>query len=212
MGSSLRSGLVSKLEVIGSDNYTENATKMKPISLLILAVLMVSGLGCKLGSMFGAGEFSSDVHHFSIKFPGGSGGVETEAGKAKNKYITTPGPTYSKNFDNRSDNYRSYEVNVFNLNLDTPKDPQAEKTILSIGLNGWDSEPDTTTKEVTINGMNALDSVRTVAIGPVKMTFREVVFWSDKTKLLYVIRVAAAKEENVKTQDAEEFIKSFKMV
>jgi hypothetical protein len=59
--------------------------------------------------------------------------------------------------------------------------------------------------------MHALDSVRTLELGTAKMTFREVVFWSAQEKLLYVVRIAASKKENVATQDAEDFIKSFKM-
>jgi hypothetical protein len=156
--------------------------------------------------------FSNATDHFSVKFPGGSGGVETQYGKAKNKYVVAPGTTYTKDFDNRTDNYRSYEANAFSLKADPPDDAPSENAILSFGLNGWDKEPETVTKEVTINGMHALDSVRTIEIGPAKMTFREVVFWSNKEKMLYVLRIAATKKENVTTQEAEDFIKSFRVI
>jgi hypothetical protein len=177
-----------------------------------LTALIVCCLGCKLGSILGSGEFSNADDHFSIKFPGGSGGVETQYGKAKNKYVVAPGTAYTKDFDNRTDNYRSYEVNAFSLNADPPDDAPSERVILSFGLNGWDKEPETATKETTINGMRALDSVRTVEIGAAKMTFREVVFWSSKEKMLYVLRIVATRKENVTTQEADNFIKSFRMI
>ena len=128
---------------------------MKPSLLILLTVLITSGLGCKLGSVLGAGEFSSETEHFSIRFPGGSGDVETFHGKAKNKYIASLGTVYSKDLDNRSNNFRSYEVNVFSLKADPPTDAPSERAILAMGLNGWDGEPETTSKEVTINGMKA---------------------------------------------------------
>lgn len=185
---------------------------MRSLSFLFLTTLILSGLGCKLGSVFSNGEFSSDVDHFSIKFPGGSGDIESQRGKAKNKYVITPGSVYSKDLDNRSDNFRSYEVNVFSLKADPPTDISSESTILTLGLNGWYGEPETKSKEVTINGMNALDSVRTITLGTASMTFREVVFWSDAEKLLYVLRIAATKKENVATEEAEDFVKSFKKI
>lgn len=183
---------------------------MKPLPLVLLTLLITSGLGCKLSSILSPGEFSSEADHFSIRFPGGSGDVETQYGKAKNKYIATLGAVYSKGFDNRTDNFRSYEVNAFSLKADPLTDAPSEKAILSMGLNGWDGEPETISKEVTINGSHALDSVRTIALGAAKMTFREVVFWSDKEKMLYVLRIAATKKENVTTPEAEDFINSFK--
>lgn len=182
------------------------------ISVLLIALIIMSGLGCKLSSIFGGGTLSSQTDHFSISFPGGSGDVETQHGKAKNKYILTPGTVYTKNFDNRSDNFRSYEVNVFSLKADPPTDHSSESTILTLGLNGWYGEPETTSKEVTINGMNALDSVRTITLGAASMTFREVVFWSDAEKLLYVLRIAATKKENVTAEEAENFVRSFKKI
>jgi len=185
---------------------------MQTKTLILLTVLAACGLGCKLSSILSSSEFSNAADHFSIKFPGGSSGVETQYGKAKNKYVITPGTVYSKDFDNRSDNYRSYEVNAFNLQADLPNDAPSERAVLSFGLNGWDNEPETVTKEVTINGMHALDSVRTVELGAAKMTFREVVFWSSKEKTLYVLRIAATKKENVATPEAEDFIKSFKVI
>lgn len=185
---------------------------MKSIYIVLLAIAVITGFGCKLTSLFGGGEFSSQSDHFSIKFPGGSADVETKPGKAKNKYVVAPGTVYSKDFDNHSDNFRSYEVNVFSLKTDPPTGVSSESTIRTLGLNGWYGEPETTSKEVTINGIPALDSVRTITLGAASMTFREVVFWSEKEKLLYVLRIAATKDGNVKTQETEDFINSFKMV
>jgi hypothetical protein len=104
--------------------------------------------------------------------PGGPGDVKTESKAAK--YAVT-GNTYSKMFDNRSDNYRSYEVQSMMIapGSVTGKDL---KQILEIGLNGWEDEPGTVAKDVTVNGHEGLDSVRTMEVGPAKMTFREVVF------------------------------------
>ena len=48
-------------------------------------------------------------------------------------------------------------------------------------------------------------------IGPAKMTFREVVFWSEKDKKLYVVQVAATKKENVVAKEADDFVNSFKL-
>jgi len=185
---------------------------MKTLSVMILTIFVAGCLGCKLSSILSSSEFSNASDHFSITFPGGSGDVETQYGKAKNKYISTPGTVYSKDLDNRSNNYRSYEVTAFSLKADPPNDAPSEKAILSFGLNGWDKEPETVTKEMTINGLHALDSVRTVEMGEAKMTFREIVFWSNKEKLLYVLRIAATKKENVTTQEADDFIKSFRML
>src|SRR6476659_7842781 len=124
---------------------------MKTISLLIFTVFLAVSLGCKLGAMFGSGELSIPDKHFAVKFPGGSGDVETQPGKAKNKYVVTPGTVYTKDFDNHSDNFRSYEVTVFDLKADPPTDISSESTVLALGLNGWYGEPETTTKEVTVN-------------------------------------------------------------
>lgn len=185
---------------------------MKLIHAPLLTLLIATTFGCKLTSLFSSGTFASETDHFSVKFPGGTADVETQRGKARNKYVVTPGTIYSKNFDDRSDNYRSYEVNVFDLKADPPTDISSDSTIRTLGLNGWYGAPETTSKEVTINGIKALDSLRTIELGPVKMTFREIVFWSEKEKLLYVIRIAAAKKDNVTTQESEDFINSFKMV
>jgi len=183
---------------------------MKIRYLMVFVVLVTACLGCKFSSIFSEGEFSNADDHFSIKFPGGSGSVVTAHGTAKNKYIRTAGNAYSKDLDNRSHDFRSYEVNAFDLKTDPPTDAPSERAILAMGLNGWDGEPETTSKEVTINGMKALDSVRTITLGAASMTFREVVFWSDKEKMLYVLRIAATKKENVTTPEAENYINSFK--
>jgi uncharacterized protein YceK len=182
----------------------------KIFTLILMAATLLTGCGSIRG-VLASSEFTDATDHFSVKFPGGASDIETEHGKAKNKYIFAPGTTYSKSFDNHSDSYRSYEVNAFSMQTDPPKDGLAEKTILSFGLNGWDDEPEATTKEVTINGMHALDCVRTVTLGPASMTFREVVFWSPTQKMLYVLRIAATNKANVSTKEAEDFIASFRM-
>ena len=85
------------------------------------------------------------------------------------------------------------------------------RAILEIGLNGWEDEPGTVVKDVTVNGQKGIDSVRTMEVGPAKMTFREVVFWSEKDKKLYVVQIAATKKENVAAKEADDFVNSFKL-
>jgi hypothetical protein len=155
----------------------------------------------------GGGEYTSAADKFSIAFPGGASGVETKSDTAKYSNSTRE---YSKSFDNRSDNYRSYEVIAADV-IPTIVEGKDQKEILKIGLNGWADEPETVVKDTNVNGRAGIDSVRTIEIGPAKMTFREVVFWSDAAKKLYTIRVAAVKKENVTTPEAEDFIKSFKL-
>ena len=53
--------------------------------------------------------------------------------------------------------------------------------------------------------------MRTIEVGPAKMTFREVVFWSEKDKKLYVVQIAATKKENVAAKEADDFVNSFKL-
>ena len=181
---------------------------MKLISLFAITIVLAVGLSCKLGSLAGGGDhgYTSSTDKFSVNFPGGSGGVASESSKGLK--ATGPGVTYEKAFDNRSENYRSYEVTAYSL---TASKDRNQRDILLIGLNGWDDEPGTIVKDTSINGQKALDSVRTIEIGPVKMTFREVVIWSDKEQKLYVIQVAASKKENVATGEANDFVNSFKL-
>jgi len=171
-----------------------------------LILLAAAGLACGWVPGMG-GEFTSASDKFSITFPGGSGDVKTESKPAK--YALT-GSTYSKMFDNRSDNYRSYEVQAMAISPTTTTGKDS-KQILEIGLNGWEDEPGTVVKDISVNGQTGIDSVRTVEIGPAKMTFREVVFWSPKDNRLYVVQVAATKKENVSTKEADDFVKSFKI-
>lgn len=144
---------------------------------------------------------------FTVAFPGGPGGVETEKSEAK---FATGGKTYSKSFDNRSDNYRSYEVQALDI-PDYRTSGKDRKDILKIGLNGWDDEPETVVKDSTVSGQPALDSVRSIEIGPAKMTFREVVVWNEKDKKMYVLQIAATNKANVSTKEADDFVASFKM-
>lgn len=179
---------------------------MKKTSTLAFLLLALICVACRLGSMSG-GAYTSAEDKFSIAFPSGSSGVET--GKSEVKFAKS-GRTYSKSFDNRSDNYRSYEVQVLDIDpsATTGKEP---RKILEIGLNGWEDEPGTVVKDTTINRKSAIDSVRSVEIGPAKMSFRDVVVWSEGDKKLYVIQIAASKKENVSTKEADDFVNSFKL-
>jgi hypothetical protein len=184
---------------------------MKTYMIGILVILTVVVLGCNL-SKFGIGggsaEYSSEADNFSIAFPGGSSGVETS--DAKGGKYTGQGKAYAKSFDNRSDNYRSYEVQAFKI-ATAPTSDDDRRTTLLFGLNGWDDEPGTVVKDVTINGQKAIDSIRTVEIGPAKMSFREVVFYSDADKKLYVLQIAAVKKENLTANEGNDFVNSFKL-
>ena len=176
----------------------------------VLCILAVVGLGCaKLKELGKGGEsaaYKSDKDGFSIQFPSGSE-VKEESADVK---WSSSARTYGKSFENRSDNYRSYEVTA--AEPLTSVDGKTDKEIEEIGLNGWEDEPETVVKDITVDGIKALDSVRSVEIGPAKMTFREVPIWSAKNKKLYVIQVAAVKKENVSTKEANDFINSFKIL
>ena len=117
---------------------------------------------------------------------------------------------YGKSFDNRSDNYRSYEVQVLDMDPASTSGKE-QREIQEIALNGWEDEPETVVKDINVNGQKGIDSVRSIEIGPAKMTFREVVFWSEKDKKLYVVKVSAVKKENVATKEADDFVHSFKL-
>jgi len=176
----------------------------------VFTALMAVALGCNMSKLgIGGGEFTSEADKFSIAFPGGPIDVETKDEKG-GKY-TGPGRSYSKSFDNRSDNYRSYEVQVFKV-ATKPDSEANRRTTLLFGLNGWDEEPETIVKDVSINGQKAIDSTRTIEIGSAKMSFREVVFYSDADGNLYVVRIAAVKKENLTAKEADDFVNSFKLI
>jgi hypothetical protein len=183
---------------------------IKPHMVGVLVALTAVVLGCNLSKfgIGGGGEYSSEVDKFSVTFPGGPSGVET--GEAKGGKYLGAGTAYSKSFDNRSDNYRSYEVQVFKIAVPPTSESDRRVTLL-FGLNGWDEEPDTVVKDVTINGQKAIDSVRTVEVGPAKMSFREVCVYSDSEKKLYVLQIAAVKKENLSVKEADDFVNSFKL-
>jgi hypothetical protein len=176
-------------------------------SFFSIALVAMVGVACSYLPGPG-GEFRSASDKFSIAFPGGPADVKTESKAAK--YAMT-GNTYSKMFDNRSDNYRSYEVQSMMIAPSTVTGKDL-KQILEIGLNGWEDEPGTVVNDIVVNGQKGLDSVRTMEVGPAKMTFREVVFWSDKDKRLYVIQIAATKKEDVAAKEANDFVNSFKLI
>ena len=179
-------------------------------SIVPVAVILVClTLGCSmLGRTGSSGAFNDPQQKFTVNFPGGPGGIKEEESEAK---FAVSGRTYSKSFDNRSDNYRSYEVQALELGSYTTEGKD-QREILKIGLNGWDDEPETVVKDTSINGQRALDSVRTIEIGPAKMTFREVVLWSEKDKKMYILQIAATKKENVSAKEANDFVESFKLL
>ncbi len=180
--------------------------KTNLVSCLLIFVFMC--IACNnLGSIDGGGEYKNSEDKFSIAFPSGSSGVEV--GKLEVKFAKS-GRTYSKSFDNRSDNYRSFEVQVLDIDPSSTEGKEPRK-ILEIGLNGWEDEPGTVVKDTTINRKRAIDSGRSVEIGPAKMSFRDVVIWSEADKKLYVIQIAASKKENVSTKEADDFVNSFKL-
>ncbi len=170
---------------------------------LLMSLLITAAVS--FGCGYGGGAYVSAADNFSISFPSGSGGVESDIHDAK---YGLAGTKYNKSFDNRSDNYRSYEVQATALNPAFMAG-KAGREILEIGLNGWEDEPGTVIRDVTVNGANAIDSVRTMEIGPARMTFREVVVWSEKDRKLYVIQIAASKKENVESNEANDFVNSF---
>ena len=175
--------------------------------LPVAAILIAFSLGCNMFRSGDGAAFSDPGGKFTVVFPGGPGGVKNEKSEAK---FAIGGEVYSKSFDNRSDNYRSYEVQALELGS-YATDGKDRRDILKIGLNGWDDEPETVVKDATINGQQALDSVRSIEIGPAKMTFREVVFWNEKDKKMYILQIAATKKENVSTKEANDFVQSFKL-
>jgi hypothetical protein len=161
-------------------------------------------MSCKFGS---GSEYSSSTDKFSIAFPSGGSEVETKTDDVK---YAKAARSYSKSFDNRSDNFRSYEVQV--LDIDSSAiEGKTPRQILEIALNGWEKEPETKIKEITVNGKNGIDSLRTITMGKISMAFREVVFWSEADKKLYVVKVSAVKKENTQTVEAEKFVNSFKL-
>lgn len=184
---------------------------MKRNLVVVFVILAVFALGCnKLKELNkgGSAAFKNEADNFSIQFPSGSSDVKVEPADLK---YSSKATTYGKMFENRTDNYRSYEVTA--AELDTYQyEGKSEKEIEEIGLNGWEDEPETQIKDITVDGVKALDSVRSIEIGPAKMTFREVPIWDVKGKKLYIIQVAAVKKENVSTKEANDFINSFKLL
>lgn len=185
---------------------------MKFNLVAVFCVLAAFGMGCsklqELGKGGGAAAFKSEADNFTIAFPGGASDVKQE--DADLKYASV-GKTYGKMFDNRSDNYRSYEITAADMSH-YPTDGKTERDIEEVALNGWEDEPETEIKETTIDGLKAIDSVRSLEVGPAKMTFREVPIWDAKGKKLYTIQVAAVKKENVLAKEANDFINSFKLL
>ena len=185
---------------------------MKSNVVIVLGILAVFALGCgklqELSKSGGASAYKSEKDGFSIGFP--AGGTDVKVEKADVKYSSNA-TTYGKMFDNRTDNYRSYEVTAAELSS-YQYEGKSDKEIEEIGLNGWEDEPETEIKDITVDGVKSIDSVRSIEIGPAKMTFREIPVWDAKGKKLYVIQVAAVKKENVMAKEANDFINSFKLL
>jgi hypothetical protein len=183
---------------------------MKNYTIASVMIFILVGLGCKyvsLDGLKGGSAYSNASDKFSIAFPGGSSGVENKSDDVK---YAKAARMYGKSFDNRSDNYRSYEVQVLDMDPASTSGKE-QREIQEIALNGWEDEPETVVKDINVNGQKGIDSVRSIEIGPAKMTFREVVFWSEKDKKLYVVKVSAVKKENVATKEADDFVHSFKL-
>lgn len=175
------------------------------VSMLMVGFILIVA-SCKSGAS-GSSDYSNAADKFSIAFPSGSSGVETKTDSVK---YAKSARTYSKSFDNRSDNFRNYEVQVLDVDSSavTGKTP---RQIQEIALNGWEKEPETKIKDIKVQNLNGIDSIRTVEVGPAKMSFREVVFWSEAEKKLYVVKVAATKKDNLTAPEAEAFVNSFKL-
>lgn len=191
----MRNGLNSMAFILGS---------------LLIGFAIVLVMGCEVVGKKGVAKeqindeaqeiYSTET--FTIKFPNGPADVKKDF-KDGGKYIGK-GTVHTKEFD-----IRSYEVGEFDFS--DLKPGMEENSILKMGLNGWDKDRGTVMKEVTINGRNALDSVRTINMRTVSMTFREVIIWSPKDKKMYRLRVSGVKKEDVLTKEADEFVNSFKL-
>jgi hypothetical protein len=183
---------------------------MKKNFLIVLSILAVFAFGCsKLQELKGGGSaYKSEKDNFSIQFPAGGSEIKEESADVK---YSSNAKTYGKMFDNRSDNYRSYEVTAAEL-ASYQYEGKSDKDIEEIGLNGWEDEPETEIKDITVDGIKGIDSVRSIEVGPAKMTFREIPVWDAKGKKLYIIQVAAVKKENVLTKEANDFVNSFKLL
>lgn len=181
--------------------------KKQNIYMIVLSIsTLLFTVSCNLIGV-GSSEYTSSVDKFSVAFPSGGSDLET---KDETVPYAVSARTYSKNFDNRSDNYRSYGVQVLQVPTATAEG-KSEREIQEIALNGWDKEPETEIKDINVDGRKGIDSLRTVELGPASMTFREVVFWSEAEKKLYVVKVAAMKKDTTTTPEADAFIKSFKL-
>ena len=175
--------------------------------IAVSVLLLLSVTGCQLGSS-GSSNFSSETDKFSIVFPSGASDVKTET--TDRKYAKSSSE-YSKNFDNRSPNYRNYAVEVLELEpLQTAG--KSPRQIQEIALNGWEKEPDTIVAyDIKFNGETGLDSSYGITIGSVSMWFRQAVFYSESNSKLYAVKISASKKDNLFTKEATDFINSFKL-
>lgn len=174
--------------------------------IVLAAALLMSVTACKFGAA-NSSDFTSETDKFSIAFPAGSEGVKTETDNVK--YAKSM-KSYSKSFDSKTPEFRSYTVDVLDIEPHQTSG-KSERQILEIALNGWEKEADTETKDVTINDQKGIDSLREVTVGPVSMWFRDVVFFSEADMKLYVLKTASKKKELTQSKEAEDFVNSFKL-
>jgi len=182
--------------------------KQNVCSLIVLsAVLLTLVMGCKFGSA-NSSDYANEADKFSIAFPGGAEGVKTETSSVK---YAKSARSYSKFLDNKTPQFRSYGVQVLDIE-DFQTAGKSEPEIRAIALNGWDKEKDTFVNEnLIVQGRKGTDSLRTITVGSVSMTFRDVVFYSEADKKLYVVKIAASKKENAVSSEAMDFVNSFKL-
>lgn len=179
--------------------------KQNSHSLVSLFVISTIVMACNLGGSNTA--YKSTVDKFSVNFPSGGNSIET---KSDNVKYAMGARTYTKSIDNRSDNYRSYEVQVLDMSS-SAVEGKTPREIMEIALNGWENAPETSVLDIKVDGKDGIDSLRTINVGKISMTFRDVVFWSEANKKLYVVKIAAIKRGNTTATEAENFIKSFKI-
>lgn len=174
--------------------------------IVLLAAFLFLVTACKFGA--GSSDYTSKADKFSIAFPLGPSDVKTETTSVK---FAKAARTYSKSFDNQNSDFRSYEVQVLDLEP-AQVEGKSLHEIQVIALNGWDKEPDTILAyDIKFKGETGLDSSHGVTIGPISMWFREAVFYSAADLKLYVVRISASKKNNVLASEATDFIHSFKL-
>ena len=181
--------------------------RKNPYSVIVLmAALLILVTACRFGA--GSSDYTSKPDKFSVAFPMGPSDVKTETTSVK---FAKSARTYSKSFDNQNPDFKSYEVEVLDLEPSQVAGKSLHE-IQAIALNGWDKEKDTIVAyDIKFKGETGLDSSHGVTIGPISMWFREAVFYFEADTKLYVVRISASKKANVLSSEAANFINSFKL-